>query len=94
MRACRHCGQIAPDPAAEPICPGSDGLVGSHSYVDVDAICCDQQCGHVATVHAIDPHPGGWGGRYCEPCARALKFQVIDRLTVFELESHHPSQPA
>lgn len=43
---------------------------------------CEQKCGAPATVHAIDPHPGGWGGRYCEPCAKALRFQIVDRLTV------------
>lgn len=39
---------------------------------------CEQQCGRPATVYAIDPIPGGWGGRYCEPCAQSLKFQVTD----------------
>lgn len=33
-RVCRYCGQTAPDPAAEPICPGRDGLVGPHSWID------------------------------------------------------------
>ena len=42
---------------------------------------CEQQCGEQATVYAIDPKPGGWGGRYCEPCAEALSFQVVDRLS-------------
>jgi hypothetical protein len=41
---------------------------------------CAQLCGKQATVYAIDPHPGGWGGRYCEPCAKALRFKVTDRL--------------
>jgi len=39
-----------------------------------------EQCTSEATVYAIDPHPGGWGGRYCEPCAKALRFQIVDRL--------------
>lgn len=38
MRVCRHCGQVAPDPANEPICPGPDGLVTSHSYIDVKRV--------------------------------------------------------
>lgn len=41
---------------------------------------CGQRCGRPAAVYAIDPLPGGWGGRYCEPCARALKFTITDRL--------------
>ena len=41
---------------------------------------CEQQCGNEATVYAIDPIPGGWGGRYCQPCAADLRFQVTDRL--------------
>ena len=41
---------------------------------------CEQQCGREATVYAIDPLPGGWGGRYCGPCAAALKFMVVDKL--------------
>jgi hypothetical protein len=41
---------------------------------------CEQACGAEATVYAIDRCPGGWGGRYCEPCAQALGFNVIDRL--------------
>lgn len=41
---------------------------------------CEQQCGAVATVYAVDRDPGGWGGRYCEPCATALRFQILDRL--------------
>lgn len=39
MRVCRHCGQVAPDPANEPICPGPDGLVTSHSYRDEEEQC-------------------------------------------------------
>ena len=40
-----------------------------------------EQCGlFKAEVYAIDPIPGGWGGYYCEPCAKALNFQVVDRL--------------
>lgn len=45
-------------------------------------MACDQKCGAPATVYAIDPRPGGWGGRYCEPCVKALRFQITDRLAV------------
>ena len=41
---------------------------------------CEQGCGQPATVYAMDRLPGGWGGRYCEPCAKALDFQITDRL--------------
>ena len=41
---------------------------------------CEQQCGSEATVYAIDRLPGGWGGRYCQPCADALAFLVTDVL--------------
>lgn len=41
---------------------------------------CGQRCGEPATVYAIDPIPGGWGGWYCEPCAHALRFQITDRI--------------
>ena len=41
---------------------------------------CEQKCGEVATVYALDPIPGGWGGRYCVPCAAALRFTVVDHL--------------
>ena len=40
---------------------------------------CEPQCGREATVYAIDPIPGGWGGRYCQPCVADLNFQVIDQ---------------
>jgi hypothetical protein len=41
---------------------------------------CDQGCGAVATVYAIDPLPGGWGGRYCDRCVAALRYTIVDRL--------------
>jgi hypothetical protein len=41
---------------------------------------CQQNCGAPATVYAIDPVPNGWGGRYCQPCADALGFRVVDAL--------------
>ena len=41
---------------------------------------CEQRCGRKATVYAIDPIPGGWGGRSCDPCAEALRFTIIDQL--------------
>lgn len=40
---------------------------------------CEQGCGHPATVYAIDPAPGGWGGWYCDPCASDLGFRITDR---------------
>lgn len=40
---------------------------------------CEQGCGDTATVYAIDPMPDGWGGHYCESCARLLRFRVVDR---------------
>lgn len=43
---------------------------------------CEQRCGCTATVYAIDPAPGGWGGRYCGPCADRLGFTITDRLLV------------
>jgi hypothetical protein len=43
---------------------------------------CEQNTDHAADVYAIDPRPGGWGGRYCAGCAKALRFQVTDWLTV------------
>jgi hypothetical protein len=51
---------------------------GGRPEEGMQPIC--EQCTNVATVYAIDPHPGGWGGRYCEPCAKALGFKVVDRL--------------
>jgi hypothetical protein len=44
------------------------------------AQCEGGNCGHEAEVYAIDPDPGGWGGRYCEECCKALGFVVVDRL--------------
>jgi hypothetical protein len=41
---------------------------------------CEQACSKTATVYAIDPIPGGWGGHYCDACAKALGFRVVDRL--------------
>lgn len=41
---------------------------------------CEQACSNPATVYAIDPIPGGWAGHYCDSCAKALKFTVVDRL--------------
>lgn len=40
---------------------------------------CEQQCGQDATVYAMGPFAGDWAGRYCEPCAKALRFQITDR---------------
>jgi hypothetical protein len=58
-------------------CRGDMDLVGAAGMTPM----CEQRCGAVATVYAMDKNPGGWGGRYCEPCARALGFMVTDRLT-------------
>jgi hypothetical protein len=41
---------------------------------------CDQLCGNVATVYAMGSGSGDWGGFYCEPCAKALRFVITDRL--------------
>jgi len=41
---------------------------------------CEQRCGETATVYAMDPQPGGWGGYYCKPCAEALRYRITDRL--------------
>jgi hypothetical protein len=42
---------------------------------------CEQQCGRPATVYAVDPYiAGGWGGYYCEPCVKALCFEIVDHL--------------
>jgi len=40
---------------------------------------CEQGCGADATVYAMGPKAGDWAGRYCEPCAKALRFQITDR---------------
>lgn len=45
-------------------------------------IKCEQKCGKVADVYAIDPIPNGWGGHYCYSCADALKFRIIDDYNV------------
>lgn len=39
---------------------------------------CEQQCGKIAEVYAMDRYAGGWGGNYCQPCADALRFVVTD----------------
>jgi hypothetical protein len=44
-----------------------------------DNVKCGQKCGKTATVYAMDRLPGGWAGYYCEPCAKALNFQITDR---------------
>lgn len=41
---------------------------------------CEQDCPNPATVYAMDPFPGGWAGHYCDACAKALGFTVVDRL--------------
>lgn len=41
---------------------------------------CDQACGNIATVYAMDRHAGGWGGWYCVPCAHGLRFVVTDHI--------------
>lgn len=46
---------------------------------------CEQRSSHLgyrapAEVYAIDPIPGGWGGKYCQACADKLGFQVVDVL--------------
>ena len=39
---------------------------------------CDQGCGEVATVYAGGRGAGDWAGFYCEPCQKALRFEVWD----------------
>jgi len=41
---------------------------------------CEQRCGAEATVYAVGPGAGDWGGRYCVPCAAKLGFTVTDFL--------------
>lgn len=53
---------------------------------------CAQQCGAAATVYAMDPHPGGWGGYYCEPCATSLRFTITDRLATPTQEPACPTK--
>jgi hypothetical protein len=46
---------------------------------------CEQQCGRPATVYAVDPYiAGGYGGYYCEPCVKALCFEIVDHLKASE----------
>ena len=40
---------------------------------------CEQGCGRNAVAYAIDPKPNGWGGFYCGPCIKALRYRIIDR---------------
>jgi hypothetical protein len=54
---------------------------------------CEQKCGQEATVYAMDPRPGGWGGRYCGPCANDLRFRVTDRLATEHNELSELSAP-
>jgi hypothetical protein len=42
---------------------------------------CEQCLQAPAEVYALDPMPGGWGGRYCRRCAERLSVQVVDRLS-------------
>lgn len=41
---------------------------------------CEQGCGRFATVYAIDPITGGWGGWYCDTCAKLLDFRITQRI--------------
>lgn len=41
---------------------------------------CEQRCGDVATVYAVDRGADGWGGAYCARCAATLRFTILDRL--------------
>lgn len=34
-------------------------------------------CGRTASVYAMDPYPGGWGGYYCLNC-KPTGFQITD----------------
>ena len=43
---------------------------------------CEQKCGAKATVYAGGRGAGDWAGKYCEPCAKALRFDVWDRYAV------------
>jgi hypothetical protein len=40
---------------------------------------CERACGQRAAVYAINPRPGGWGGRYCRDCVFIHGLHVIDR---------------
>jgi len=43
---------------------------------------CDQGCGEVATVYAGGRGAGDWAGYYCEPCQKALRFEIWDRCKI------------
>ena len=43
---------------------------------------CSQGCGAKATVYAGGRGAGDCAGKYCEPCAKALRFDVWDRYAV------------
>jgi hypothetical protein len=45
---------------------------------------CELGCGQPAEVYAINPVPGGWGGRYCRQCAESLGLRVIRDLDDLE----------
>lgn len=48
---------------------------------------CEQQCGAPATVYGGGPKAGDWAGWYCEPCIKALKFRIWDRVTPEQTEA-------
>jgi hypothetical protein len=69
--------------AVHVVASGVIPVVGWDAYyggAGMTAVTCEQCREAPATVYAIDPHPGGWGGRYCQACADALRFMVVDRL--------------
>lgn len=45
---------------------------------------CELRCGRPAEVYAINPVPGGWGGRYCRECAESLGLTVVREFELLE----------
>lgn len=40
---------------------------------------CNQNCGKIATVYAGGKYAGDYAGFFCEPCAKAVGFDVWER---------------
>ena len=59
----------------------ADGTVGDyHVNIGTWARQCEQGCGREATVYAMGPNAGDWGGRYCDECPERLGFTITESL--------------
>ena len=60
--------------------------------LDDDRGLCEQCRSNPATVYAMGPYAGDWGGRYCQECADALGFTIQEKLTMTSKQAYQTGE--